>query len=156
MSQVRDGTPPVAVLEALGADPAARFGSLSRGTITKVLLAAALAGRPRLVLLDEPFGPLDGGAREAAAALITQAAADGAGVLLSDHHGAGDLVATRAVRISGHRLADEPPPAGRWRIILRTPGGRPRELLVATQERDATLLAALRRGDEVHRVEEAG
>jgi ABC-type multidrug transport system ATPase subunit len=156
MGQARDGTSPAAVLEALGADPGARFGSLSRGTITKVLLAAALAGRPRLVLLDEPFGPLDGGAREAAAALITQAAAGGAAVLLSDHHGAGDVVATRSVRISGQRLADEPPPAGRWRIILRAPGGDPRELLVATQDRDAALLAALQRGEEVHRVEEAG
>jgi hypothetical protein len=60
------------------------------------------------------------------------------------------------VRISGHRLADEPPPAGRWRLVLRAPGGRPRELMVTAQERDAALLAALERGEEVHRVEEIG
>jgi ABC-2 type transport system ATP-binding protein len=155
MSPLRDGTPPVAILEALGAEPGARFASLSRGTITKVLLAAALAGGPPLVLLDEPFGPLDGPAREAAASLITGAAAGGAGVLLSDHHGAGDMVASRVVRITGHRLADDPPPAGRWKIILRAPGGPPRELLVPTADRDATLLAALQRGEEVQRVEEA-
>jgi ABC-type multidrug transport system ATPase subunit len=156
MSQLRDGTPPAAVLEALGADPGARFGSLSRGTITKVLLAAALAGGPRLVLLDEPFGPLDGAARVAAAALIRSAAAGGAGVLLSDHHGAADLVASRVVRISGQRLSDEPPPAGRWKIILRAPGAPARELLVTAGERDAALLAALQRGEQVHRVEEIG
>src|SRR5438552_1755394 len=75
------------------------FSTLSRGTVTKVLLACALSGAPGLVLLDEPFAPLDATAREATISLIRAAAADGAGVLVSDHHGAGGLAATRTVRI---------------------------------------------------------
>jgi energy-coupling factor transporter ATP-binding protein EcfA2 len=41
---------------------------LSRGTVTKVLLAGTLSGRPGLVLLEEPFAPLDAAARDAALA----------------------------------------------------------------------------------------
>jgi ABC-type multidrug transport system ATPase subunit len=169
--QIRGGTQPLAVLETLGVPGDARFGSLSRGTITKVLLAAALAGEPQLVLLDEPFAPLDATARDAAVSLIkAAAAAGGAGFLISDHHGAGDLVATHVATIHEHRLTeggraggqrgDAPGglPAqrlnGRWRIVLRAPGEPARELVVPTAERDATLLGALRRGEEVRRVEE--
>ncbi|HEY7429734.1 MAG TPA: ATP-binding cassette domain-containing protein [Streptosporangiaceae bacterium] len=168
MRRARGGTQSLTVLEAFGVPPGARFGSLSRGTITKVLLAAALAGQPRLVLLDEPFAPLDATARDTAAALIKQAAANGAGVLLSDHHGAGDLVATHVATISDRRLtgaaapagppaADQPESlAGCWRIVVRAPGEPARELVVPAAERDATLLAALQRGEEVRRVEELG
>jgi len=159
------GTQALAVLEALGVPPGARFGSLSRGTVTKVLLAAALAGQPRLVLLDEPFAPLDAAARDVTASLIKEAAAAGAGFLLSDHHGAADLVATRVATISEGRLtgtaAPAGPPAGEpaslagfWRIVVRAPGDPARELVVPASERDATLLEALQRGEEVHRVEE--
>jgi ABC-type multidrug transport system ATPase subunit len=169
MRRPRGGTQPLAILEALGVVPGARFGSLSRGTITKVLMAAALAGRPQLVLLDEPFAPLDATARDVAASLIKAAAADGTGFLLSDHHGAGDLVATRIAAISDHRLTDTVPPAtpatappdgqagrSQWRIVLRAPGDPARELVVPSDERDATLLDALQRGEEVRRVEELG
>jgi ABC-type multidrug transport system ATPase subunit len=146
----------LAVLGTLGGDPAVPFASLSRGSVTKVLLAAALARQPRLLLLDEPFAALDPAARAAAATLIREAAAGGAGVLLSDHQGAGDLVATSRVAIREQRLVDEggPPVAQRWRIVLRVPGSAARELLLTAEQRDSELLAALRRGEEVHRVEE--
>jgi ABC-type multidrug transport system ATPase subunit len=167
MRRARDGTQALAILETLGVASGVRFSSLSRGTITKVLMAAALAGPPHLVLLDEPFAPLDAAARDTAASLIKEAAASGAGFLLSDHHGAGDLVATRIATISGHHLTHAPPPArpaavglaqgssaGYWRIVLRAPGDPVRELLVSARDRDSTLLDALRRGEEVRQVEE--
>jgi ABC-type Mn2+/Zn2+ transport system ATPase subunit len=170
MRRAHDGTQALAILETFGVAPGVRFSSLSRGTITKVLMAAALAGRPRLVLLDEPFAPLDAAARDTAASLIKEAAANGAGFLLSDHHGAGDLVATRVAMITDHHLTDAMPPAprgavapdgltpgsltGHWRVVLRAPGDPARELLVPAGQRDATLLDALRRGEEVHLVEE--
>jgi ABC-type Mn2+/Zn2+ transport system ATPase subunit len=157
MRRDRGGTAALDVLDALGGvDAGQEMGMLSRGTVTKVLLAGALSGRPGLVLLDEPFAPLDAAARDAAAALIAAAAAGGAGVLLSDHHGAGDLVATRRVRISGHRIAEDAPAAegGQWKIILRAAGGAGRELRVPAAQRDRTLLEALLRGEEVCGVEE--
>jgi ABC-type multidrug transport system ATPase subunit len=154
------GTPAQEILGALGGtgtDGDGQYlGTLSRGTITKVLLAGALSGRPGLVLLDEPFAPLDAAARDAAAELIRAAADRGAGVLLSDHHGAGDLVATRRTRIIDHQIAEDAPPArgNQWKIILRAPGAAPRELCVPAGQRDRTLLEALLRGEEVCRVEE--
>ena len=157
MRRDRGGTAPGDVLDALGGvDAGQDMGMLSRGTVTKVLLAGALSGRPGLVLLDEPFAPLDAAARDAAATLIRAAAAEGAGVLLSDHHGAGDLVATRQVRISGHRITQDAPSTGEghWMIILRAAGQPPRELRVPAAHRDRTLLEALLRGEEVCRVEE--
>jgi energy-coupling factor transporter ATP-binding protein EcfA2 len=103
----RHGGQALDALEALGgADPGAHLATLSRGTVTKVLIACALAGEPELVLLDEPFAPLDAAARDAAATLIRAAAAGGAGVVISDHHGAGELVASRTVRITDRRIAD--------------------------------------------------
>jgi ABC-type multidrug transport system ATPase subunit len=74
------GTAPKEILDALGGSYAGQdFGTLSRGTVTKVLLACALSGGPELVLLDEPFAPLDAGARDGLCSLIRAAAAGGAG-----------------------------------------------------------------------------
>ena len=154
------GMPAQEILDALGGTgtegDGQYLGTLSRGTITKVLLAGALSGRPGLVLLDEPFAPLDAAARDAAAELIRAAADRGAGVLISDHHGAGDLVATRRTRIIDHQIAEDAPPArgNQWKIILRAAGAAPRELRVPAGQRDRTLLEALLRGEEVCRVEE--
>ena len=160
MRHDKGGRPAEEILDALGGtrqDVAGQYlGTLSRGTITKVLLAGALSGRPGLVLLDEPFAPLDAAARDAAAELIRAAADRGAGVLLSDHHGAGDLVATRRMRLTGHQITEDAGPAGdhQWKIILRAPGAAPRELRVPAAQRDRTLLEALLRGEEICRVEE--
>lgn len=70
--------------------------------------------------------------------------------------GAGDLVATRRVRISAHRITEDIPAAGDtpWRILLRAADQQPRELRVPAAQRDRTLLEALLRGEEVCRVEE--
>lgn len=47
------------LLARFGLDPRARWRSLSRGQRAAELLVAALAQRPRLLLLDEPFDGLD-------------------------------------------------------------------------------------------------
>lgn len=60
--------------------------SYSRGMREKLALALSLALRPRVLLLDEPHGPLD---RDAAAVLSEELAAvagEGTAVLLSCHH----------------------------------------------------------------------
>lgn len=60
-------------------------GTYSAGMTRKAQLAAALAGAPAVLLLDEPFRALDTEATEAALALLT-AFRDGGGlVVLSSH-----------------------------------------------------------------------
>ena len=60
--------------------------SYSRGMRQKLALVLAFARTPRLLLLDEPYGPLDPDAAVVLSALIDEARADGAAVLVSCHH----------------------------------------------------------------------
>ncbi|HEU0154634.1 MAG TPA: branched-chain amino acid ABC transporter ATP-binding protein/permease [Stellaceae bacterium] len=68
---------------------AARAGALAAGLTTKELrlmeLARALAGRPRLVLLDEPLAGLGGGEVEEFLALIRDLPGDGITVVIIEH-----------------------------------------------------------------------
>ncbi len=132
-----------------------RLDRASRGTVAKVMLVSALADRPDVVLLDEPFASLDGASRVAAADLVHRAARDGAAVVVSGHAGTSALTPTRAVRLLEgrlHQAATDTDPDRRWRIVLRGDGGG-RQLTVGAGERDRVLLDALRRGEQVLLVE---
>lgn len=59
--------------------------SLSYGALKRLEIARALAGRPRLVLLDEPAAGCNAVETEEIDALIAQIAEDGVGVLLVEH-----------------------------------------------------------------------
>ena len=59
--------------------------SLSSGNQQRVQLAVALVHDPDLLILDEPFRGLDPVAARTLAALLTQRAAAGAGVVFSSH-----------------------------------------------------------------------
>jgi ABC-type Mn2+/Zn2+ transport system ATPase subunit len=84
-----------AALETVGLGHLAktRFGELSGGQQQRGLLARAVAGGPRLLLLDEPFNGLDQANREALVGTVERLKADGVGVLVSTH----DLELARAV-----------------------------------------------------------
>lgn len=77
------------LLEAFGIARAcdAYPSAFSRGMRQKLALAIAFMVEPRLLLLDEPTGPLDPASRTLLGRLVSEATARGAAVLASCHHG---------------------------------------------------------------------
>ena len=85
-------------------------GRLSAGQRRRVALAALVARRPALWLLDEPHAGLDAGARALLGRLIADAVADGATVLLSSHEPQLSVpLAHRVVTMGGGRVTGEEP-----------------------------------------------
>jgi heme ABC exporter ATP-binding subunit CcmA len=77
-------------------------GLLSAGQRRRVALAAVVARRPRLWLLDEPHAGLDPSGRDLVDTLVADAAAAGATVLLSSHEVDRTLdLATRRLTVAG-------------------------------------------------------
>jgi len=84
--------------------PAAR---LSAGQRRRVALAALLARKPQLWLLDEPHGGLDAEHRELLDALLREVAGEGATVVVASHEErASDVLAGRVVTMSGGTVLD--------------------------------------------------
>jgi heme ABC exporter ATP-binding subunit CcmA len=85
-------------------------GRLSAGQRRRVALAALVARRPALWLLDEPHAGLDATARTLLAQLVAEAVADGATVLLSSHEPQLSVpMADRVVSMAGGRVVGEEP-----------------------------------------------
>jgi heme ABC exporter ATP-binding subunit CcmA len=80
-------------------------GRLSAGQRRRVALAALVARRPALWLLDEPHAGLDAHSRDLLGDLISEAVADGAAVLLSSHEPELAVrLSDRVVIMSGGRI----------------------------------------------------
>jgi heme ABC exporter ATP-binding subunit CcmA len=98
------------VLERLGLVGRLRTtpaGRLSAGQRRRVALAALVARRPALWLLDEPHAGLDASSRALLGELIGEAIADGATVLLSSHEPELSVpLSHRVVVMSGGRVTD--------------------------------------------------
>lgn len=88
------------------------FGRLSGGQQRRVLFAMAIAGAPRLLVLDEPTVALDVEARRALWSRVRQLASSGSAVLLTTHDlaEAGEL-ATRVVMIHAGKVVANGTPA---------------------------------------------
>lgn len=92
-------------------------GRLSAGQRRRVALAALLARRPALWLLDEPHAGLDAGSRALLGELIGEAVSSGASVLLSSHEPQLSVpLADRVVSMAGGRVTNEQP--GGRRVTL--------------------------------------
>ena len=70
----------------------------------KLALVIALAAMPRLLLLDEPYGPLDPGAAEVLSSLLDGARSSGTAVLVSCHHGVPNLKPDQLLRLADGSL----------------------------------------------------
>ncbi len=90
-----------AALERLGLTRQAglAFSRLSAGQRRRTALAALVARRPRLVLLDEPHAELDAAGRDLLDGLVRSMTAEGVTVLLSSH----ELARARA--LAGREVA---------------------------------------------------
>lgn len=96
-----------AAMERLGLDGRLRnlpVSKLSAGQRRRVALAAVLARRPELWLLDEPHAGLDAAGRDLLDDLVRDAVAAGATVLLASHElDRAASLADRCVTIAGGR-----------------------------------------------------
>jgi energy-coupling factor transport system ATP-binding protein len=105
---------------------------LSGGELQRVALGAALAGRPRLVLLDEPTSQLDPVAGDELVWLLRRLNEEwGTAVVLAEHRLERCLShADRVIVLDGGRIACDAPPreflawAGERAPALQTPGAR--------------------------------
>ena len=92
-------------------------GRLSAGQRRRAALAALVARRPALWLLDEPHAGLDSPARTLLGDLITEAVSDGAAVLLSSHEPELSVpLSDRVVTMGGGRVTAEEPGGRRARL----------------------------------------
>ena len=120
-------------------------GRLSAGQRRRVALAALLARRPALWLLDEPHAGLDATSRTLLGQLIGDAVADGASVLLSSHEPHLSVpLADRVVSMGGGRVTGEEP-GGRRVTLTTVPAAAPAGVASAVWGRpmwhDAVLVA---------------
>jgi heme ABC exporter ATP-binding subunit CcmA len=100
-------------------------GRLSAGQRRRVALAALVARRPALWLLDEPHAGLDAAHRVLLGELIGEAVADGATVLLSSHEPQLSVpLADRVVSMGGGRVTGEER-GGRRTTLAAVPSTRP-------------------------------
>ncbi len=82
-------------------------GQLSRGLRQRVALVLGFARPFSLLLLDEPFGPLDAASAGAVLELVQEAAADGAAVIVASHQTELLAGAARRVTLRDGVLIDE-------------------------------------------------
>jgi ABC-2 type transport system ATP-binding protein len=91
---------------ALRSAEAAYPSALSRGMRYKLGLVLALMLQPKLLLLDEPFGPIDAASARALWTELRSLAGAGSGVLLSAHQTPEDVVPDRYLGLSEGRVVE--------------------------------------------------
>lgn len=85
----------------------ARPFELSGGETRRAAIARALLAKPGIILADEPTGDLDDENTKAVLALLAQAAADGAAVLMVTHDPLASAAAQSVLTMNAGRLTGE-------------------------------------------------
>ncbi|MGK5555267.1 ATP-binding cassette domain-containing protein [Actinomadura kijaniata] len=129
---------------ALGRLLDTRLPELSKGSAQKVGLAQALLHSPGLLVLDEPFSGLDAQIRDALPGLITDLAAGGATVVVSDHQRVVEhLPGVHRVRVADGTVTAADDDAG-WTVL---------EVVVRTDQADDLETKLRADGHEVRRTQ---
>ncbi len=99
------------LLERFQVDPRRRVGELSRGEGTRVRLIAAMAFRPRLLVLDEPAAGLDLSGRRRLLASVLDVARDQERSVLVSSHVLSDIerIADRLLVLNRGRVVQDGP-----------------------------------------------
>ena len=122
------------LVDRLGIPLKTRVGNLSRGTLVKLGLVAAVAPEPELLLLDEPMAGLDPLAREEVVETVIAAAPTRPWTVLFSSHSLDDvrrLADSIAVAVGGRLVHHGPTDdllAAVRRVRARVDDGRPRPL----------------------------
>lgn len=112
------------------------IGELSGGQRQRVLVARALAGQPRLLLLDEPFTGLDMPTQELLTSLFLDLAKSGEAILMSSHDIIGSINScSRIMLFDGTIVGDDEPQNLQTEQWVRTFHVAPQNPLIKAVER---------------------
>ena len=110
-----------------------RMARLSKGSLQKVAAIQSLLGRPKFLVMDEPFASLDAPSRQTLAAILDERARRGTAVVCCDHRDGSARVADRRLVLRDGHLTE---PATAAATGARDADGEPVRFTVGREASD--------------------